>query len=122
MGLKGPGDIRSDERIASAEGSVFAELLLDAGKCGVLPQAGCNLSEVFNRKQAEVAVAQLEHEVVCLHDLFRGGMEGEPGVGELWFGECSVYAVFLVVFLDLHIVDVGGDGSAPGRGEGRYGK
>ena len=42
--------------IASAEVVVEAELLLDPGIGGVLPQAGCDLSAVLDRKQTEVAV------------------------------------------------------------------
>ena len=114
MGLKRPGDVGSDETVASAESSVCAELSLDTRKRGVLPQAGCNLSAVLNRKQAEVAVALLEHEVVCLPYLLGGGTEREPGIGEPWFGECGVFAIFLAVFLGLCVVHMGVDGGAPG--------
>ena len=82
VGLERPSDVCSDERVASVEGGVYTELFFDAGEGGVLPQAGCDLSAVFNRKQTEVAVALLEHEVVCLTDLFRGGSEREPGIGD----------------------------------------
>ena len=57
VGLEGPQDVCSDERVASAEDWVEAELSLDPGVGGVLPQTGCDLSAVFNRKQTEVAVA-----------------------------------------------------------------
>ena len=52
-----------------------AELLLNSGKGGVLPQIGCDLSAVLNCKQTKVAVALLEHEVVGLPDLFGGCSE-----------------------------------------------
>ena len=70
-----------------------AELLLDLGERGVLPQAGCNLSAVFDRKQTEIAVALLEHEVVCLPYLLGGASEGEPGICEARFGEGGVDAI-----------------------------
>ena len=120
VGLEWPGDVCSDEQVASAEVAVCAELLLDTGKGGVLPQAGCNLSAVFDRKQAQVAVALLEHEVVCLPNLFWGGLEREPGVGEARFGEFGVSAVLVAAFLGLCCWDVGGDGGAPGRVVGRH--
>ena len=120
VGLERPRDVGSEEIIASAESSICAELSLDTRERGVLPQAGCNLSAVLDRKQAEVAVALLEHKVVCLPYLLGGGMEGEPGIGEPWIGECGVYAVFLAVFLRLCVFDVGGNGGTPGRSEGRH--
>ena len=101
--------------------AVEAELLLDTGKGGVVPQACCNLSAVSNRKQLEVAVALLEHQVVCLPDLFGGGTEGEPGIGEARLGEGGVGAILVAIFLGLRLLDVGVDGSAPGRsGGGRH--
>ena len=120
VGLEKPGDVCSDERVASAEVGVHAELLLDTGEGGVLPQTGCDLSAVFIRKQAKVAVALLEHEVVCLPYLLRGGTKGEPGIGEARFGECGVGAVLVAVFLGLCSLDVGGDGGAPGGVVGRH--
>ena len=76
MGLEGPRNVCSDERVASAEVGVHAELLLDTREGRVLPQAGCDLSEVFDRKQGKVAVAVLDHEVVCLPDLFQSSTWG----------------------------------------------
>ena len=120
VGLERPLDVCSDEGVASAEVGVHAKLLLDMGKCGVLPQTGCNLSAVLNRKQAKVAVALLEHEVVCLPDLLRGGSEWEPGIGEARFGKYGVGAVLVDVFLVLRILDVGGDYGAPRGVVGRH--
>ena len=120
VGLEWPRDVCSDECVASAEPLVFAELLLDPAECGVVPQAGCNLSAVCNRKQAKVAVALLDHKVVGLPYLFWGGLEGEPGIGEARFGEGGVFAVLVAVILGLGLLDVGGDGSAPGGVVGRY--
>ena len=114
MDLEGPRDVYSDERIASAEVGVPAELLLDMGEGGLLPQTCCDLSAVLNRKQPKVAVALLKHEVVCLPDLLRGGLEWEPGIDKDRFGECGVGAVLVAVFLGLRGLDVGGDGSALG--------
>ena len=122
MGLEGHRDVPSDERVASAEAEMLAELFLDPAKCEVLPQAGRNLSAVFNHKQTEVAVALLEHGVVCLPYLFGGGTEGEPGVGEARFGEGVLDSVFVAFFLGLGLLDVGGDGGAPGRVVGRHGE
>ena len=84
-----------------------AELFLDARKGGVLPLTGCNLSAVFNRKQEEVAVALLEHKVVCLPYLLGGGTEGEPGVGEARFGEGGVGAFLVAFIFGLSSLDVG---------------
>ena len=120
VGLEWPGDVFSDKRVASAKVGVCAELLLDTGKGGVLPQTSCDLSAVFDRKQAKVAVALLEYEVVCLPDLFRGGSEREPGICEARFGEFGVGAVVVAVFFGLCGLDVGGDGGAPGRVVGRH--
>ena len=64
MGQKGPRDVGSDKRVACAEVGVNADLLLDAGEGEVLPQAGCHLTTVLNRKQAKVAVALLEHAII----------------------------------------------------------
>ena len=97
-----------------------AELLLDPGVGGVLPQAGCDLSAVFNRKQTEVAVALPEHEVVCLPYLFGRGTEWEPGIGEARFGEGAVSAVLVAVLCVLGLLDVGGDGGGPGGIVGRH--
>ena len=95
-------------------------MFLDPGKCGVLPQAGRNLSAVFNRKQTEVAVALLEHGVVCLPYLFGGGPEWEPGIGKARFGEGAVSTVLVAVFLGLGLLDMGGDGGGPGGVVGRH--
>ena len=120
VGLEGPRDVCSDEGIASAEKGVHAELSLDTGEVGVLPQAGYNLSAVLDRKQATVAVALLEHEVVCLPDLFRGGWEWEPGIGEARSGGRRIGAFLMAVFLGLGVLDVGGDNGAPGGVVGRH--
>ena len=110
VGLEWPRDVSSDERVASAEVGVHAELLLDTREGGVLPQAACDLSAVLDRKQAKVAVALLEHEVVYLPDLFGGGTEGEPAICEAWFGVRGVSPVRVAVFLGLGVLDVGGNG------------
>ena len=120
VGLERPRNVCSDERVASAEVGVGAELLLDSGKGGVLPQTGCDLSAVLDRKQAKVAVALLEHEVVCLPDLFRGGSEGKPGIGEARFGEGGMGAAGVAVLFGLGGLDVGGDCSAPRGVGGRH--
>ena len=117
VGLERPRDVCSDTQVASAEVGVHAELLLDMEEGGVLPQAGCNLSAVFDRKQAKVAVALLEHEVVCLPNLLWGGTKGEPGIGEARFGEGRVGAAGVAVFFGLGGLDMGGDCGAP-RGVG----
>ena len=88
--------------------------MLDTGESGVLPQADCDLSAVLDREQTEVAVALLEHEVVCLPDLLWGGSEGKPGVCEARFGEGGVSTVFVAVFLGLGGSEVGGNSGAPG--------
>ena len=119
VGLEGPRDVCRDERVASAEVGFQAELLLDMMEGGVLSQTGCDLSAVFNRKQAKIAVTLLEHEVVCVPYLFRGGMEREPGVGKARFGEGGVSSHLLAIFLGLRILDVGGNGGTPGGGDGR---
>ena len=80
-----------------------------------MPQAGCDLSAVFDHKQAKVAVALLEHKVVCLSDLFRRGTKRESGICEARFGECGVCAVCVAVLFGLGGLEVGGDGGAPGR-------
>ena len=72
---------------------------LCSAESGVLPQAGCNLSAVLDRKQTEVAVALLEHEVVGLPNLFVGGLEGEPGIGKAGFVNLA-YAVSWLPFLE----------------------
>ena len=95
--------------------------MLDSGKCGVLPQTGCDLSAVFDRKQMEVAVAQLEHEVVCLPYLFWGGSEGEPGICKARFGEGGVSAVSWTFLRGLCLGDVSGDCLAQGGCSGRHG-
>ena len=120
VGLERPRDVCNDERVASTEVGVHAELLLDMRKGGVLPQAGCDLSAVFDRKQVKVAVALLEHEVVCLPYLFRGGTEGKPGVGEARIGEGRIGAAGVAVSFGFGVLDVGGDGGAPGRIGGRH--
>ena len=84
------------------------------GEGGVVPQAGCNLSAVFDGKQTKVAVALQEHEVVCCPDLFGGDTEGEPGICEARFGEGSIGAVCVTVFFGLGGSEVGSDSSAPG--------
>ena len=120
VGLEWPRDEGSDEHVASAEAVVQTELLLDSGKGGVLPQACCYLSAVLDRKQAKIAVALLEHEVVCLPYLLRGGTEWEPGVSEARFGEGAVCAILVAVFLGLGLLDVGGDSGGPGGVVGRH--
>ena len=85
-----------------------------------MPQAGCDLSAVFDRKQAKIAVALLEHELVCLPDLFGGGTEREPGIGEARFGEGGVGAAGAAIFFGLGGLDVGGNGGAPGRVGSRH--
>ena len=90
------------------------------GEGGVLLQAGCNLSAVFDRKQAKVAVALLEHEVVGRPDLFTGDTEGEPGICEAWFGEFGVYTCCVAGFFRLGGLEMGGDGGAPGGVVGRH--
>ena len=119
MGLERPRDVCSDEQVASAECWVEGELLLNPGQGGVLSQVYGNRSAVLDREQSEVAVALLEHEVVGLHDLFRGGSEREPGIGKARFGEGGVSSHLLAIFLGLRILDVGGNGGAPGGGDGR---
>ena len=119
VGPEGPRDVCSYERVASAEGDMFTVLFLDAGKGGVFPQAGCYLSAVLDCKQPKVAVALLEHKVVCLPYLLWGGMERKPGICQARFGECGVCAVLLAFFCGLCMGEVGGDGLAPGRGGGR---
>ena len=121
VGLEGPQDVCSDERVASAEAAVKAELLHNLGKRGVLPQAGCDLSAVFDCKQAEVAVALLDHEVVCLPYLFGGGLEGEPGVCEARFGEGGVGAILRAFLQGLCLGEVVGNCLAPGRCGGKHG-
>ena len=100
------------------EVGVHAQLSRDAGDGGVLPQAGCYLSVGFDHKQAKVAAAVLEHEVVYLPYHFGGGTEREPRVGEPRIGEFSLDTVPLAIFLGLGIGDVGVYGSALG-GVGR---
>ena len=119
VGLEWPRDIGSDERAASAESSVCVKLFLNSGKVGVFPQASCDLSAVFNRKQAKVAVALLKHEVVCLPYLLRGGMKRGPAVCEARFGACRVGIIFLAFFFGLGILDGGSDESVPGGVVGR---
>ena len=115
VGLEGPIDIGCDEQVASAEVVALAALLLNTREGGVSPQRGGDLPAVFDYKQSEVAVALLEHEVVCLPDLFRGSTEGQPGIGEPWFGEGGICAILLAVFFGLGSLEVGGDSGAPGR-------
>ena len=95
------------------EDSIHDKLLFDTREGGVLPQAGCDLSAVFDRKQEKVAEALLKQEVVCLQYLFGGGKEWVPGVCECTFSEFGVAAVGLAVVLGLGIGDVGADGGAP---------
>ena len=59
-----------------------------------------------------VPVTLLQNEVVCLTDLFWGGMEGEPGIGKARFGEGGVGTIFVARFFSLGIGDVGGNGCA----------
>ena len=118
MGLERSRDECSDERVTSAEDVVCTELFLNAGECGVVPQVSRDLSPVFDSEMAEVAVALLQHEVICLPDLFGGGSEEKPGICEARFAECGVDAVFVAVFLGLGFLDVGRDGGAPRAGSG----
>ena len=120
MGLKRPGDVGSNKRVGSAAVGVHAELLLDAGEGGVLYQACCNLSAVFDRKQAKVAVALLEHEEVCLPYLLGGGTEVEPGICEARSGEGGIRAILSAVLLSLGGLEVGGNACAPQRVGGRH--
>ena len=46
-----------------------------------------NLLSVFEAVEPQVAVAQLEHQVVSLPDLFGGGLDREPGICEAWLEE-----------------------------------
>ena len=85
-----------------------------------MPQAGCNLSSVFNRKLTEVAVALLEHEVVCLPNLFWGGSEGTSGVCEARFGKGGVGVIFVAVFFGLGSLKVVGNGCGLGVVGGRH--
>ena len=101
MVLERPRDVCSNKRVASVEVGFHAELSLVMMEGGVLPQAGCDLSAVFDCKQAKVAVALLEHEVVYLPDMFGGGTEREPGIGEARFGKGGVGAAGVAVFLAL---------------------
>ena len=78
------------------------------------------MSAVLNCKQAKVAVALLEHEVVCLPNLFWGGMEGEPGICEARCCEFSLGADRVAVYLSLGGLEMGGDGGAPGGVGGRH--
>ena len=84
------------------------------GEGGVLPEAGCDLSVVFDRKQPQVAVALLEHEVVCLPVLFWGGTKGKSGICEARFGEGGIGAFFVAVGLCLSGLEEGSNGGAPG--------
>ena len=93
---------------------MYAELLLDLGERGVLPQAGCNLSAALDRKQTEVVVALLEHEVVCLPYQFGRGLEGEPGICEARFDEGGVGAILRAFLRGLCLGEVVGDCLAPG--------
>ena len=108
-------NVGSDKWVTSAEYSVCVELFFDAGKGGVFPQVVCYLSAVFESTQAKVAVALLEHEVVCLHYLLRGGTERRPGICEARFGKCNVGIIFLAVILGIGVLDMGGNEGAPGR-------
>lgn len=56
------------------------------------------MSAVLDRKQTEVAVALLEHEVVGLPYLLRGAPEWESGIGEARFGEVGIGAAFVAFF------------------------
>ena len=111
LGLERPGDVGSDERITSGETGVCAELLLHTFIRGVIPQAGCHLPAVLNRKQAKVAVSLLEHEVVSLPDLFRGGAEGEPCIGGARLEKGSLCCVYWMAGLCSHKL---GEGGVPG--------
>ena len=90
------------------------------GEGGVFPQAGCNLSAAFSCKQAKVAVALLEHEVVCLPYLLEGGTKRDSGINEARFNECLVGIACLAVPFALCIFDVGGNERTPGRVVGRH--
>ena len=120
MRLEWPGNVYSDEKIASAEVGIHEELLLNAGVGGVLPQAGCNLSAVLDRKQVKVAVALLENEVVCLPYLFSGGMERKPGIRKAMLGEGGVRVVLVAAFHYFCLLDMCGESGAPGRAVGGH--
>ena len=120
VGLERPRNVCSDERVTSAEVGVHAELLFDSAEGGVDLQAGCYLSAVLDRKQLQVAVALLEHEVVGLPELFGRGLEGEPGIGEARFGEGGIGAVLLAFLGGLGLCEMGGDSLAPGRESCRH--
>lgn len=94
--------------------------MLILGERGVIPQAGCDLSVVFNCKQTKAALALLEHKVVCLSNLFGEGTEWEPDIGEDRFGEGGIGAMLLSILLRQHYFDVGADGRIPGGGVGRH--
>ena len=73
-----------------------------------MPQAGCYLSAVFNRKQAEVAVSLLEHEAVSLPNLFGGGLEVERLIGEAWLKKGSLCFVGCLAGFCSHELREGG--------------
>ena len=73
------------------------------------------MSVVLDCKQANVALLLLEHDVIGLPNLFGGGLERKPGIGEAWFCECDVCAVLVVFLASLCLGKVGGDGLATGR-------
>ena len=120
VGLEGSRNVCSDEQVSSAEVGICAELLLDTRKGGVRPQAGCDSSTVFNRTQAKVAEALLDHKVVCLPNLFAEGTQEKPGIREARFGEFGIGANCVAVFLGLGGLEVGGDCGALGGVIGRH--
>ena len=58
--------------------------------------------------------------MVCLPNLFWGGTERVPGIGEARFGEGGLSAAGVAVFFGLGGLDVAGDCGAPGRVGGRH--
>ena len=62
-------------------------MLLNPFVGGELAQALGDLPAVLDREEPQVAIPLVEHEVVCLPDLFGGSSEGGEGVGEA--GACE---------------------------------
>lgn len=62
----------------AAKGGMCHELVESSIGHGVLD----NLSAVFDREEAEVAILRLKHEMVGLPDLAGGGLESGHSIGE----------------------------------------